>query len=193
MKMNIISPPTIEEHLPFAKTNTFVLYLEPLLNNYYQSYQNVITLNTLPPGPLAEMVVQIDMPKLSPFQSAAAYASPFYNGCNCRWILLRYPKSVIGGVGSGAFTPLRISNAHGNVDIPLINRPILDDLNVQWRKNTDSFMGADDIPAVLGYLIDHGYKVDTSLTKMLYQSRVEIGGVSLSGDRKMITMVTWSI
>ena len=147
---------------PFEKTGTFVLYLEPLLNTYYKSYQNVITLNSLPSGPLAEMVVQIDMPKLSPFQSAAAYASPFYNGSNCRWVLLRYPKSIIGGVGSGAF------------------------------KIADSFMGADDIPAVLGYLIDHGYKVDTSLTKMLYQSRVEIGGVSLSGDRKMIAMITWS-
>ena len=152
---------------PFEKYNnkTFVLYLEPLLNTYYQSYQNVITLNHLPTGPLAEMVVQIDMPKLSSFQSAAAYASPFYNGSNCRWVLLRYPKTVIGGVGSGAF------------------------------KNADSFMGADDIPAVLGYLIEHGYKVDTSLSKMLYQSRVEIGGVSdrqLSGDRKMIAMITLS-
>jgi hypothetical protein len=29
---------------------------------------------------------------------------------------------------------LRISNAHGNVAIPLINRPILGDLNVQWCK-----------------------------------------------------------
>jgi hypothetical protein len=165
MKMNYIggsggSTNFIES--PFTKSKTFVLYLEPLLNTYYQSYQNVITLNSLPPGPLAEMVVQINMPKLSPFQSAAAYASPFYNGSNCRWILLRYPKSIIGGMGSGAF------------------------------KNADSFMGADDIPAVLGYLIENGYTVDTALSKMLYQSRVEIGGVSdiqLSGDRKMIAMI----
>lgn len=170
MKMNIPSVKTPEYSSLScgdiaSPSGTFVIYLEPLLNTYYKSYQNVITLNSLPSGPLAEMVVQIDMPKLSPFQSAAAYASPFYNGSNCRWVLLRYPKSIIGGVGSGAF------------------------------KNADSFMSADDIPAVLGYLIDRGYIVDTSLTKMLYQSRVEIGGVSdrqLSGDRKMITMVTWS-
>jgi hypothetical protein len=168
MKMNYIgggegSTNFIES--PFTKSKTFVLYLEPLLNTYYKSYQNVITLNCLPSGPLADMVVQIDMPKLSPFQSAAAYASPFYNGSNCRWVLLRYPKTVIGGIGSGAF------------------------------KNADSFMGADDIPAVLGYLIENGYTVDTALSKMLYQSRVEIGGVSdrqLSGDRKMIAMITLS-
>jgi hypothetical protein len=141
---------------------SFVLYLEPLLNTYYKSYQNVMTLNCLPPGPLQDMVVMIDMPKLSPFQSAAAYASPFYSGNNCVYVLLRYPKSNIGGVGSGAF------------------------------KNADAFMGVDDIPAVFSYLQMNGYSVDTSLTKMLYQSRVEVGGLSerrLSGDRKMIAMV----
>jgi hypothetical protein len=62
-----------------------------------------------------------------------------------------------------------------------------------FKQDDIDFMGADDIPAVLGYLIDRGYKVDTSLTKMLYQSRVEIGGASLSGDRKMIAMITLSI
>ena len=33
------------------------------------------------------------------------------------------------------FTPLRISNAHGNVAIAHLNRPKLGDLNVQWCKN----------------------------------------------------------
>jgi hypothetical protein len=53
-------------------------------------------------------------------------------------------------------------------------------------------MGADDIPSVLAYLNSNGYKVDTGLTKMLFKSRITIGGVSetrLSGDRKMICMV----
>jgi len=38
-------------------------------------------------------------------------------------------------------TPLRISNAHGNVAIPLINRPILGDLNVQWCKKQSKEKG----------------------------------------------------
>jgi hypothetical protein len=53
-------------------------------------------------------------------------------------------------------------------------------------------MGADDIPSVLAYLVSNGYKVDTSMTKMLNHGRVMIGGVSetrFSGDRKMICMV----
>jgi hypothetical protein len=159
-------PPNDDES-PFypsgGESGTFVLYLEPILNPYYQSYQNIITLNVMPPGPLCEMVTMINVPKLSPFQAAAAYASPFYTGENCIFVLLRYKRSKIGGVGSGAF------------------------------KNAESFMGADDIPAVFSYLLKKGYTIDTSLSKMMYQSRVEIGGVSdsrLSGDRKMIAMVT---
>jgi len=148
-----------------GESGSFILYLEPVLNPYYQSYQNIITLNVIPPGPLSEMVTMINVPKLSPFQAAAAYASPFYTGENCIYVLLRYKRSKLGGVGSGAF------------------------------KNADSFMGADDIPAVFSYLKKKGYTIDTSLSKMMYQSRVEIGGVSdsrLSGDRKMIAMVTLS-
>jgi hypothetical protein len=138
--------------------------LEPILNPYYQSYQNIITLDREPSGPIRHLVSKISMPQLSPFQSAAAYANPFYNGMNCVWVLLRYPAEILGGVGSGAF------------------------------KNADSFMGVDDIPAVFSYLMSNGYTVDTSLTKMMFQSRIEMGGVAdrrLSGDRKLIAFVSF--
>jgi hypothetical protein len=149
---------------PFKRTGgSFVLYLEPILNTYYKTYQNVITLNTLPEGPLADMVTMINLPKLSPFQEAGAFSSPnMGRGMgSCVYVLLRYPKSVCG-----------VGNAVG--------------------KNTDYFMGADDIPSVLAYLASNGYKVDTSMTKMLNHGRVLIGGESetrFSGDRKMICMV----
>jgi hypothetical protein len=162
-----VSKPVVELS-PFSsdgESGTFSLFLEPILNPYYQTYQNAITLNAMPPGPLEQMVVRIDLPALSPQMRTAAYSSPFYGGLGstCAHILLRYPKSIIGGVGSGAF------------------------------KNADNFMGADDIPAVFSYLQRHEYKVDTSLSKMMFQSRVLIGGVSetrLSGDRKLIAFVS---
>jgi len=81
-------PPTLS---PFTKHNSnFILYLEPILNTYYQTYQNVITLNTMPPGPLADMVTQISITKLSPFQQAPILNNSPYN---CTFVLLRYPKS----------------------------------------------------------------------------------------------------
>jgi hypothetical protein len=76
---------------PFARpSSSFILYLEPVLNTYYQTYQNVITLNKIPPGPLADMVTQISTSKLSPFQQAPIMNNSPYN---CAFVLLRYPKS----------------------------------------------------------------------------------------------------
>ena len=57
---------------PFAKHgtgSTFVLYLEPILNPYFKAYQNVITLDRMPNGVLADMVNVVDLPKMSPFQN----------------------------------------------------------------------------------------------------------------------------
>lgn len=150
---------------PFAKHgqgsgSTFVLYLEPILNSYFQTYQNVITLDRMPTGVLADMVSLVNLPKLSPFQEAGVFSSPnFGRGGSCVHVLLRYPKNVCG---------------------------------FNW-KNTDVFMGADDIPSVLGYLKANGYTIDTDLTKMMFKSRVEVGGVSdrrFSGDRKVICFVS---
>jgi hypothetical protein len=145
---------------PFAQHgsgsgSTFVLYLEPILNSYFQTYQNVITLDRMPTGPLADMVNVVDLPRLSSFQEAG-YG---FGMGSCVHVLLRYRKS------SGLFS---------------------------W-KNSDIFMGADDIPSVLGYLRCNGYTIDTDLTKMMFKSRVEVGGVSdkrFSGDRKVICFVS---
>jgi len=45
-------------------------------------------------------------------------------------------------------------------------------------KDAGAFMGQDDIPAILGYLIENGYTVDTALMNMLNISRIVMGGVS---------------
>ena len=143
---------------PFAKHSagsTFVLYLEPILNPYLKTYQNVITLDRMPSGVLADMVSLVNLPKLSPFQEAGLG----FIGRSCVHVLMRYPKD------SGLFN---------------------------W-KNSDIFMGADDIPSVLGFLKANGYVVDTELTKMMFKSRVEVGGVSerrFSGDRRVICFVS---
>jgi hypothetical protein len=148
---------------PFSKSNqTFVLYLEPVLNSYYQTYQNIITVSTMPPGPLADMVTMINLPKLSPFHEAGRFSNPaFGRGFGCTNVLLRYPKTACGSGGG---------------------------------KNIDMYMGADDIPSVLGYLKTNGYNVDTSLTKMMFQGPIKIGGSSetrFSGERKMICFASF--
>lgn len=146
---------------PFTTANSSViLYLEPYLNTYFKSYQNIITLSSMPSGPLSNLVSTISSPKLSPFHDH----SPFFSS-SCTYVLMRYPCS---GAGAGG----RYS-----------------------AKNPDYFMGADDIPSVFSYLQQNGYTIDTSLTKMLFKSKINIGGPndsSSSGNRKMICMIQYS-
>ena len=148
---------------------TTVMYLEPILNSYYKTYQNVITFNHIPSGPIREMVTTISPPQLSTFQSF----SPFYgNGGggleNCVPILMRYPIGT-NGVASGYSA---------------------------FIKNMDAVMGSDDIPSVLSYLLENGYSVDTKMTRMLQSSEINIGGPAMnrpSGKRKMICFFTYNL
>ena len=79
---------------PFANfSHTHALYLEPYLNQYFKTYQHIITLDSIPMGPISPMVKRITSPNLSPFYSVGNYSSN--NGMNdsCIFALLRYPCS----------------------------------------------------------------------------------------------------
>ena len=145
---------------PFDTYNSHcILYLEPFLNNFHKTYHNVITLSSMPDGPLANLVTTTSTSKLSPFQQLNSISS---NPSNCVHVLLRYPKNSAGYISS--------------------------------VKNTEHFMGHDDIPSIFSYLQSNGYEVDTKLTKMLFKSDV-IGGTSqnrLSGNKKMICMIRYT-
>jgi len=52
--------------MPPAKT--FSLFTEPYLDKINQCYLNIITINTMPAGPLREFATRIRMPPLSEFK-----------------------------------------------------------------------------------------------------------------------------
>jgi hypothetical protein len=175
------------------------MYLEPVLNSYYKTYQNVITFSQCPVGPIKDMVTTMSPPKLSSFQtppgsSYAQTASPFFNpgygqgsseamnpttnSVGDRWS----PKEFGRGINSGCVNVLMRypTGAGGSYSAA--------------PKCADAYMGADDIPSVLSYLMENGYKVDTSMTKMLQNSEINIGGPAetrMSGRRKMICAFTF--
>jgi hypothetical protein len=60
----------------------------PYLNTYYKEYQDIITFNKMPPGPLVERTTQINLPNLTEFTRQ----TPFYKN-QCQYALLRYPKT----------------------------------------------------------------------------------------------------
>lgn len=78
---------------PFsASSGSVVLYLEPVLNSYFKSYQNILTLSAMPSGPLRNLVARIKFPKLSEFSTSSPF-SPFSIECGT-YVLGRYTSSI---------------------------------------------------------------------------------------------------
>ena len=46
---------------------SYIISVEPYLNQYQKQYQNILVINQMPTGPLTERIVRINPPKLSPF------------------------------------------------------------------------------------------------------------------------------
>ena len=101
-KIRSSTPPsnsTCTMESPFDTGASFSIYLEPILNPYWKTYSDVLTLSRMPNGPLRNMVMAVNFPRLSPFQENPG---PFYNGQSCVPCVMRYPVCSIGGSG-GAF------------------------------------------------------------------------------------------
>ena len=75
---------------PFSNSSSIVFYLEPVLNPYEKTYMQIITLNSIPNGPLADLVSQIHVPKLSTYQQFHS-SIPAHN---CVYDLSRYPTTT---------------------------------------------------------------------------------------------------
>jgi hypothetical protein len=133
-------------------SSLFAMYLEPFRNTYQNTYQTIITLDTLPNGPIQSRITRMNPPSLSPFQT--------------------------------------VSNTMNSPDscIYVVNH----DTNHNHKKY--QYMTKEDIPDLFSYLIQNGYVIDTSLTKMMNQSAISYGGPSstrLSGNRSLICMVRY--
>lgn len=76
---------------PFETTNIMSLYLEPILLPTTKTYHNILTLNIVPAGPLAEMVQRISFPRLSEFIQYNEESGSYPN--QCVYCLKRYKPS----------------------------------------------------------------------------------------------------
>lgn len=106
---------------PFANFSTtsgtsqcVALYLEPYLNSYLKTYQQIITLSAMPLGPISPMVKRIHFDNLSPFYSAGSFSTGS-NGVNCTLALMRYPN------GNSLYSSNKSCDAFlGSDDIPAV-------------------------------------------------------------------------
>ena len=133
---------------PFAATKSFAVYVEAYLDRYNKEYLNIITVDKMPTGPLAPLIVYISPQKLSPFQSQCAFSN------NCTMAISRY-------------------------------------YNKSACKNGNRFLLAEDIPSLLSFLQDNGYIVDTTITKMILRSNINIGNTACNNKKKMVCIVSY--
>jgi len=53
---------------PNQSAKTVTLFSQPFLDTYNQCYKNIVTINLMPQGPLAQMVRRVQFPPLSQFK-----------------------------------------------------------------------------------------------------------------------------
>ena len=78
-----------ESHFEKYQHKTVMLYVEPLLDTYNKTYVSALTLNTMPEGPLQELVKVYNTPKLSTFQT---FTNTINRSDNCTYIIMKYPN-----------------------------------------------------------------------------------------------------
>ena len=122
---------------------TYVLYSQPFLDTYNQCYKNIVTINLLPEGPLRPFVQKVAFPSLSTFKQ---FSSP----CN--------PTQTCG---------LALKSIHNNA---IMYGSRFGGCN---SNRCGAFMSVNEIPDLFAFLLSNGYKIDTSLTKMINTSQVQ--------------------
>jgi hypothetical protein len=126
---------------------TISLFSQPYLDNYNECYKNIITLNALPQGSLANFVRQINPPQLSHFKNYLSPCDPIKKCC------LALSRGCVCTTGC------------------------------------DDLMVVDDIPDLISYLLENGYTVNTSITKMFNQSEIRF---NTNNANKLICFITYT-
>ena len=138
----------MSDESPFAATSSFTVYVEAYLDTYNKEYLNIISVDKMPTGPLAPLIVYISPQKLSPFQSQCAFSN------NCTMAISRY-------------------------------------YNKDSYKKGNRFLLAEDIPSLLSFLQANGYTVDTTITKIIQRSNINIGNTACNNKKKMVCIVSY--
>ena len=134
---------------PFSQTKVIAIYSEPILNTYYnnKSYQEILTLSDMPPGPLGNLVTRISTPRVSEFHQISRFAPPPSSrsqpqfSSTCVYALCRYPSA-----------------------------------SMKMKTTPQMYLSVEDMPSVYGYLLSNGYKLLHELTHMSNVSSVDVGG-----------------
>ena len=104
----------------------YTISTQPFYDSFLQTYKNIYVIDQKPSGPLANIVKQLNSPKLSPFTTHT---------------------------NDGCYKPCLYA--------------------VYNPTNTQQLLCIEDLGILFNYVISNNYSIDTSLTKMMNQSKVE--------------------
>jgi hypothetical protein len=138
---------------------TYTLFSRPYLDLYNQNYTNIVTINLPPKGPLGQFVRPIKFPPLSQFK----FPSSNNNNNN---------NNRRGQTCGLAISSLNQYNQYN-----------------QSNKYGQGLMVVDEVPDLFAFLLSSGYKIDTSLTKMMNTSDIRI---QTENSNKIIAFITYT-
>ena len=117
----------------------------PFYDERNQCYKKIIRINKMPTGNLTHIVKRIRSPRLSHFDTYGGSGGNGGNGGN---------GDCCGGSGLNGFNP-----------------PCIFAIFNPNHKN--KLLTVDELPDLMTFLVDNGYTIDTSITKMLMKSNVK--------------------
>ncbi len=119
----------------------------PFYDERNQCYKKIIRINKMPNGNLTQIVKRIRSPRLSHFDTYGCSGGSGDSGGNGG-------NGDCCGSGSNGFNP-----------------PCIFAIFNPNHKN--KLLTVDEIPDLMTFLVDNGYTIDTSITKMLMKSNVK--------------------
>ena len=152
-------------------TRSYILSIRVFLDTCNGCYKNIITINTLPEGPLSKLVRKLQMPQVSPFKTQTA--------CNgCAYVLYS-PNDGYNGYNGNNFN----NGYNGN---NFNNGYNGNNFNNGNNCNNGNIMNETHIPELFSFLISNGYTIDTGLTKLLNKNEIKMN------DDKVLCFITYN-
>jgi len=118
---------------------TYTLFSQTYWDSHSKEYKNIVTINSVPDGPLRQISRKINFPYLSPFSG-------------------NDPRPCTKNCG----------------------------IALASSCNPCGLMTVDEVPNLFSFLSMNGYKIDTSITKMLQTSDIQYS------ENKIICMIHYS-
>ena len=163
-KKNIVTniPPVISQNV---SSKTVSLFSQPYLDTYNQCYKNIVVINLMPQGPLAELVTRVKFEPLSEFKVSTP--------CN--------PYKQCG------LALMSINNFNNCMSNNYMSNNCMSN-NCMSNKCLD-LMDVNEVPNLISFLVSNGYTVDTSITKMFNNSEIRF---DTNTGNKLICFVTYN-